>query len=63
MSPLKNLTDQQLLDRLADLTDRLPFCRGLNASYEFCKMDIEDIQAEIEARKLAKQGCHDTNNR
>jgi hypothetical protein len=48
---LQHFTDQELLDRLADLTDHLVSCRGLNASYEFCKMDIEDTQEEIEARR------------
>jgi hypothetical protein len=48
---LQHLTDQELFDRLAELTDHLVSCRGLNASYEFCKMDIEDTQDEIEARR------------
>lgn len=49
---LQHMTDEELLDRLAELTEHLVSCRGLNASYDFCKMDIEDAQEEIEARKL-----------
>lgn len=48
---LKKLSDQDLLERLADLTDRLAFCRGMNISYDFCMMDIEETLAEIESRK------------
>jgi hypothetical protein len=47
---LQSMSDQQLLDRLAELTDHLASCRGLN-SYDFCIMDIEEAQQEIEARK------------
>ena len=48
---LKNLTEQELLDRLAELTSRLSSGRGSDPAYEFCKMDIEEIQEEIESRK------------
>lgn len=48
---LKNLTHQQLLDRLAALTARLTEGRGFDKGHEFCKIDIEEIQAEIEKRK------------
>ncbi len=51
---LQYMTDQELMDRLADLTEHLASCRGLNASYDFCKMDIEETQAEIELRKQQK---------
>lgn len=50
---LKKLSDQELLERLADLTDRLAFCRGMNISYDFCMIDIEETMAEIENRKLS----------
>ena len=49
---LKTLSEQDLLNRLADLTDRLAFCRGMNISYDFCMMDIEETLSEIESRKL-----------
>ncbi|MBV9989616.1 MAG: hypothetical protein JO301_18180 [Chitinophagaceae bacterium] len=48
---LRYLTYQELLDRLVALTDHLATCRGLNASYEFCKMDIEETQEEIVSRR------------
>ncbi len=50
---LKKLSDQELLERLADLTDRLALCRGMNVSYDFCMIDIEEALAEIETRKLS----------
>jgi hypothetical protein len=53
---LQNMSDQELIDRLADLTEHLASCRGLNASYEFCKMDIEETQHEIEARMQQRDG-------
>jgi hypothetical protein len=53
---LQNMNDQELMDRLAELTEHLASCRGLNASYEFCKMDIEDTQQEIEARMQQRDG-------
>ncbi|NCI45113.1 hypothetical protein [Sediminibacterium soli] len=57
---VRHLTDQELLDRLARLTEHLASCRGLNVSYDFCKMDIEETQQEIEYRKLHHlwQGNH-----
>jgi len=48
---LKNLTEQELLDRLAELTSRLSSGRGSDPAYEYCKMDIEEIQEEIESRR------------
>ena len=48
---LKNLTEQELLDRLAELTTRLSVGRGYDKAREFCKIDIEEIQQEIEFRK------------
>jgi hypothetical protein len=48
---LRNLSNQDLLDRLARLTEYLGESRGLNVSYEFCKMDMEEIQQEIEYRR------------
>ena len=53
---LQNMSDQELMDRLAELTEHLSSCRGLNASYEFCKMDIEETQQEIEARMEKRDG-------
>lgn len=53
---LKNMTNQELIDRLADLTEHLASCRGMNASYEFCKMDIEETQLEIESRMQQQNG-------
>lgn len=53
---LQNMSDQELIDRLAELTDHLSSCRGINASYEFCKMDIEETQREIEDRMLKRDG-------
>jgi hypothetical protein len=49
---LRNLSNQQLLDRLAALTSRLSVGRGFDKAYEFCRMDIEEIQAELESRKV-----------
>ena len=48
---LEQLSYQELLDRLANLTEHLASCRGLNVSYGFCMMDIEETQQEIQARK------------
>lgn len=48
---LRNLTEQELLDRLAELTSRLSTGRGYDKAREFCKIDIEEIQAEIEFRR------------
>jgi len=48
---LKQLTEQELLDKLAELTSRLASGRGSDPAYEFCKMDIEEIQEEIESRR------------
>lgn len=45
------LSDEELLERLASLTEYLASCRGVDASYMFCMMDIEEIQEEIEHRK------------
>jgi hypothetical protein len=53
---LQHMSDQELMDRLAELTEHLASCRGLNASYEFCKMDIEETQHEIEARMQQRDG-------
>jgi ribosomal protein L29 len=50
---LRNMTYQELLDRLADLTARLSEGRGYDKGHDFCKMDIEEILNEIEARKEA----------
>lgn len=50
------MSDRELIDRLADLTEHLASCRGLNASYEFCKMDIEETQQEIESRMQQRNG-------
>jgi len=48
---LQKLTVQELLDKLAELTSRLSEGRGYDKAREFCKMDIEEIQEELEARK------------
>jgi ribosomal protein L29 len=50
------MSDQELMDRLADLTEHLASCRGQNASYEFCKMDIEETQHEIASRMEQRNG-------
>lgn len=50
------MNDQELIDRLAELTEHLASCRGLNASYEFCKIDIEETQHEIETRMQERNG-------
>ena len=47
---LKNLTLQELLDKLASLTARLSAGRGIDKAHEFCRIDIEEIQNEIESR-------------
>lgn len=52
LKPLQNLTNQELFDRLAELTSRLTSGRGFDKAHEFCKIDIEEVQAEIEARKV-----------
>jgi hypothetical protein len=52
---LRNLSYQELLDRLAALTARLSEGRGFDKGHEFCKIDIEEIQAEIESRKRAQE--------
>lgn len=59
---LQNMSDQDLMDRLAELTEHLASCRGINASYEFCKMDIEETQREIEER-MEKRNGHLHNDR
>jgi hypothetical protein len=48
---LRYLSDEELLERLASLTEYLASCRGVDASYMFCMMDIEELQEEIEYRK------------
>lgn len=48
---LKNLSEQELLNRLAELTSRLSAGRGYDKAREFCKIDIEEIQQEIEFRR------------
>ncbi len=48
---LRNLTLQELLEKLANLTARLCAGRGMDKAHEFCRMDIEEIQKEIESRK------------
>jgi hypothetical protein len=48
---LKKLTEQELLDKLAELSSRLSSGRGSDPAYEYCKMDIEEIQEEIESRR------------
>jgi hypothetical protein len=48
---LRYLSEDELLERLASLTEYLASCRGVDASYVFCMMDIEEIQEEIEYRK------------
>jgi hypothetical protein len=48
---LKHMSEDELLERLASLTEYLASCRGVDASYVFCMMDIEEIQEEIESRK------------
>lgn len=49
---LRNLTEQELLDRLAELTSRLSISRGYDKAREFCKIDIEELQQEIEWRRM-----------
>jgi ribosomal protein L29 len=49
---LRHLTNQELVDRLAELTTRFSSGRGFDKAHEFCKMDIEEILEEIEERKV-----------
>jgi len=48
---LRNMSEEELLERLARLTDHLASCRGRDASYDFCIIDIQEVQDEIEDRK------------
>jgi hypothetical protein len=48
---LRYLSDEELLEKLASVTEYLASCRGVDVSYIFCMMDIEEIQEEIEFRK------------
>ncbi|GAC1399455.1 MAG: hypothetical protein NVSMB63_19300 [Sediminibacterium sp.] len=54
--PPQELTDQELVDRLADLTLLLSSERGIKPTHEVYKTEIENIQVEIEARKQAQPG-------
>jgi len=47
---LQKLTLQELLDKLESHTARLSAGRGIDKVHEFCRMDIEEIQNEIESR-------------
>ena len=40
---LRNLTEQELLNRVAELTSSLCVGRGYDKAREFCKIDIEEL--------------------
>jgi uncharacterized protein YihD (DUF1040 family) len=55
---LTDLTDQELIDKLIELTARLARGRGLDKDYESCKKETLRIQQEIELRKSRKLNPH-----
>jgi hypothetical protein len=48
---LEKLTMQELLDRLAELSDSLSAGRGYDKAHADCKIKIDAVQDEIKIRK------------
>jgi hypothetical protein len=48
---LEKLSMQELMDRLAELSDSLSAGRGHDKAHADCKIKIDAVQCEIELRK------------